>query len=664
MIGAIAGDVLGSVYEAASIKTKRFRLFDARSRPTDDSILTLGVARAILDAGDNPGDADFAQHLRRVGRKYPHAGYGGHFRRWLQDDTMGPYQSWGNGSAMRSSAVGWAAESVDEVLRVAERTALPTHDHPEGIKGAQAVALAVFLARRGTSREEIRAELTRRFGYALDRTVDGIRPGYRFEISCQRSVPESIIAFLDSVDFVDAIRNAISLGGDADTQACIAGAIAEASYGGVPDSVLHWVIPRLDGTQLRIARDFSKRYMAATAVAEKIDRIAGFRLLSAEARQPSHDEPRYRILLHRRSQVRLADYAARLESGDSKPGDRLARELEVATRTSDDKESQRADRKPLSTELLLSALLNSKRPRIFAESEVSGDGRDWTAEELSILGDIGIAVPVTIYDNGRHHAPELHDPPISGTLLFIPGALLRARSGAVPADWKEVVKSGAVNLGHYTALYERRLLPLLKYAANRSRAAGRQAFVTVPGLGCGQFAGHFRGQMGSFLREALRVILTRHAAELEGLRAVWFDPYSECENERHEIGRISYLVRPLKRNRPDRPQLCHPTAYQEPGDDYSSCDLYSMVAWDHVSWPGNDFYAGARATDDGVKAAATDSMYALTGFLGTYDRTSYRYLPPADLGTWEQVVASNGLRIDSLNNVVVVGGMEERDDTD
>lgn len=632
MIGAIAGDVLGSVYEAASNKTKKFRLFDARSRPTDDSILTLGVARAILDAGDDPGDADFAQHLRRVGREYPHAGYGGHFRRWLQDDTMGPYQSWGNGSAMRSSAVGWAAESVDEVLRVAERTALPTHDHPEGIKGAQAVALAVFLARHATSREKIRAELTRRFGYDLDRTVDGIRPGYRFEISCQRSVPESIIAFLDSVDFVDAIRNAISLGGDADTQACIAGAVAEASYGGVPDSVLHWVIPRLDGTQLRIARDFSKRYMAATAVAEKIDRIA--------------------------------EYATRLASGTSRPGHCLSPELEAATGTSDDKESQLADQKLLSTELLLSALLNSKKPRIFAESEVSGAGRDWTAEELSILGDIGIAVPVTIYDNGRHHAPELHDPPISGTLLFIPGALLRARSGAVPADWKEVVKSGAVNLGRYTALYERRLLPLLKYAANRSRAAGRQAFVTVPGQGCGQLAGHFRGQMGSFLREALRVILTRHAAELEGLRAVWFDPYSECENERHEIGRISYLVRPLKRNRPDRPQLCHPTAYQEPGDDYSSCDLYSMVAWDHVSWPGNDFYAGARATDDGVKAAATDSMYALTGFLGTYDRTSYRYLPPADLGTWEQIVASNGLRIDALNNVVVVGGMEERDDTD
>lgn len=241
MIGAIVGDVLGSV-------------------------LTLAVARAILGAAGPavPAPEDFGRHLRDFGGRYPRAGYGGSFLRWLQDASMGAYGSWGNGAAMRSSAVGWAYDDVDDVLLVAERTALPTHDHPEGVKGAQAVALAVFLARHGASREELRAELSRRFGYDLDRTVDEMRPGYQFEISCRRSVPEAIVAFLDSTDFEDAIRNAISLGGDADTQACIAGAVAEAFYGGVPESILAWVLPRLDGPQLRIAREFAGRYLAAT----------------------------------------------------------------------------------------------------------------------------------------------------------------------------------------------------------------------------------------------------------------------------------------------------------------------------------------------------------------------------------------------------------------
>lgn len=273
MIGAITGDVLGSVYERATIKRKDVRLHNDRSRPTDDSVLTLAVAETILKIDGIPTEADFAASLREIGRRYPRAGYGGSFRRWLADATMGPYQSWGNGSAMRVSPVGWAYESADDVLRVAALTARPTHDHPEGIKGARAVALAVYLARQGVSRDELRSELTRRFDYDLDRTIDEIRPGYTFEISCRRSVPESIIAFLDSVDFEDAIRNAISLGGDADTQACIAGAIAEAHYGGVPESMLAWVVPRLDAQQLRVAREFAARFMSATHVAETIDRL-------------------------------------------------------------------------------------------------------------------------------------------------------------------------------------------------------------------------------------------------------------------------------------------------------------------------------------------------------------------------------------------------------
>jgi len=283
VIGAITGDVLGSVYEGAMIKRKDFRLFTTLNRPTDDSVLTIAVADAILRGDEGPAgpdparrmptEADFAASLREMGRRYPRAGYGGSFRRWMEDNTMGPYQSWGNGSAMRASAVGWAYETVDDVLRVAELSARPTHDHAEGIKGAQAVALAVFLARGGISRDELRLEISRRFGYDLERTIDEIRPGYAFEISCQRSVPESIIAFLDSTDFEDTIRNAISLGGDADTQACIAGAIAEAYYGGVPESMLAWVLPRLDSSQLEILRGFASRFMGEIRAAETMDRL-------------------------------------------------------------------------------------------------------------------------------------------------------------------------------------------------------------------------------------------------------------------------------------------------------------------------------------------------------------------------------------------------------
>lgn len=655
LIGAIAGDVMGSVYEGAGVKRKDVQLFRRQARPTDDTILTLAVARAIMESGGEPTVEQFAEALRGFGRRYPRAGYGGSFVRWLGDDGMGPYGSWGNGSAMRSSAVGWAYESADDVLCYAERSALPTHDHREGVKGAQAVALAVFLARKGASRGELRRELAHRFGYDLDRSVDEIRPHYSFEVSCQKSVPESIVAFLDSNDFEDAIRNAISLGGDADTQACIAGAVAEAFYGGVPASILSWVLPRLDGPQARIVRVFAERYLLESPLPSTIDEMVGERLHSDEAAQPAYRELGYRILLHRDTWERMADYARRVDQGVEDAGQHLARQIDTLTRLPGYEEDESPERRELTADLLLNGLLNTKFPRIFAESEVRGDGGDWIREELSLLGDVGVAVPVTIYDDGRHRAPRVHDTPISGTLLFIPGALLRSDSGSTPADWDAVVRDGEIDQELFRALYERRLLPLLKYAANRSRGAGRQALVTIPGLGCGQFSGPFRGELGARLRDALHAILTRHAAELESLRAVWFDPYDECDNERYEIGSISYLVRPLLRNSPGCPQLCRPSDYEESNDDYSRCDLYSVVAWDHVSWPGNDFFAGVRSTDDGVKAAATDSMYALTGFRGSYDRASNTYQPPQDARTWESLVRSCGLRLEAENNVVVVG---------
>ncbi len=200
---------------------------------------------------------------RAFGRRYPNAGYGGTFYQWLFKADPQPYNSWGNGSAMRVAPIGYAYETVDEVLREAERSAAVTHDHPEGIKGAQATALAVFLARSGAPKETIRKELTERFGYDLRRTIGEMRPGYHFDVSCQGSVPEAIIAFLDSMDFEDALRQAISLGGDSDTQAAIAGGIAHAFYGSVPPGVAAKVRALLPEDLLRVVGDFAAAYPAS-----------------------------------------------------------------------------------------------------------------------------------------------------------------------------------------------------------------------------------------------------------------------------------------------------------------------------------------------------------------------------------------------------------------
>jgi ADP-ribosylglycohydrolase len=190
MLGAIAGDIIGSAYEARPVKTVDFALFPPEARFTDDTVLTLATAEALL------GDGDYAGAYRRYGRAFPDAGYGGRFLGWLLDEHAGPYNSWGNGSAMRVSPVGFALDTVGEVLAEAARSAAVTHNHPEGIKGAQATALAVLLARSGEDKATIKTEIQQRFGYDLERSLDAIRPGYFFDVSCQGSVPEALIAFL------------------------------------------------------------------------------------------------------------------------------------------------------------------------------------------------------------------------------------------------------------------------------------------------------------------------------------------------------------------------------------------------------------------------------------------------------------------------------------
>ncbi len=251
MIGAIAGDIIGSVFEHHPIKTTEFPLFSENSRFTDDSVLTIAIADALLK------DRDYARSLRTIGLKYPNAGYGKQFMTWLAFDGHPPYNSWGNGSAMRVAPIGRVCSSVGEVLTEAENSAKVSHNHPEGIKGAQAVAIAVYLASHGATKPEIKSELTNHFGYDLDRTLDTIRPFYEFDISCQGSVPESIISFLESSCYESAIRNAVSLGGDSDTMACIAGAIAEAYYGSVPGPIVQQSRDRMPKDLLNLLDQFA-----------------------------------------------------------------------------------------------------------------------------------------------------------------------------------------------------------------------------------------------------------------------------------------------------------------------------------------------------------------------------------------------------------------------
>lgn len=339
------------------------------------------------------------------------------------------------------------------------------------------------------------------------------------------------------------------------------------------------------------------------------------------------DTPAYAIIIPEETVARAAGYLEDLRFGRTAPGAYLRERL------------QDADIRAFTELDLLGNLIDTKPPKIFAEIALSGDGSDWSLTELGLLGDVSIAVPVTIFDDGNHRAPMLHAHPFLGMLVFTPGALLRNGRGNTPADWNETTAAdGRLSTDGYYNLYRRRLLPVFRYINHRA-AKPRSAFVTVPGLGCGQFAGPFQGQLGVQLQAVLERFLTEYGASFPNLRTVYYDPYSECENTRCEIHGISFMVRPLRlRGNQRKSQLCPPVAYAESGDDFSGCTLYSLVAWDHVSWPGNDFFGGSRTTDDGVKAAATNSMSMLTGVEGRYDPQHGKYQPPDPYRNWGEVV--------------------------
>ena len=260
MLGAIFGDIVGSVYEFDNTKDYNFQLLSGRSRPTDDTCMTLAVAKALMETYGKDDDTvrkALVANMQDIGHRYPNAGYGGMFYQWLRERNPKAYGSFGNGSGMRVSPVGWLYPTLEETLHVAKLTAEVTHNHPKGIKGAQAIAACIFLARTGAVKEQIMAYVEETFDYDLHRKLDDIRPTYVHVETCQESVPESILAFLEGTTYEDVIRKAVSLGGDSDTIACMAGSIAEVYYE-MPEEFKVETLNRLDPFQQGIVREFRK----------------------------------------------------------------------------------------------------------------------------------------------------------------------------------------------------------------------------------------------------------------------------------------------------------------------------------------------------------------------------------------------------------------------
>jgi ADP-ribosylglycohydrolase len=255
MIGALAGDIIGSIYEWNNIKTTEFELFQSECHFTDDTVLTVALAETIVT------NASYNEKLRQYYSIYPDASYGKRFCKWAKSRKPKPYNSFGNGSAMRISPVGWAYQTLDDVMRKAEEFSIITHNHPEGIKGAQATAASIFMARHGSAKDEIKQYVTATFGYDLAMNCDDIRPTYCYDITCQGTVPQAVVAFLDSNGFEHAIRLAVSLGGDSDTLACITGSIAEAFYG-IPETIRETTLQLLSDDLKYVTERFCAKYIA------------------------------------------------------------------------------------------------------------------------------------------------------------------------------------------------------------------------------------------------------------------------------------------------------------------------------------------------------------------------------------------------------------------
>ncbi|MES2677955.1 MAG: hypothetical protein V4612_06585 [Pseudomonadota bacterium] len=351
----------------------------------------------------------------------------------------------------------------------------------------------------------------------------------------------------------------------------------------------------------------------------------------------------YQVLISAQTQEKIKKYKANLASGKLKAGAYLEEAIGGQ------------NLQQLSDDQFLELLIQTKKPQIFAESAVYGDGRDWNSQELGILGDINFAVPVEIYDNGVHKGAGIksHSQPFQGELLFVPGALLANGKGVQTADMAEVAKNGQIDDEAFYQLYERRLLPSLLHANNTAGADG--AFVTIPGMGCGVFAGQFKGQLEAKFQGVLVRLLETHGDKLQNIKGINFDPNEPQFAALDGTQNINGIELTTKAGKfgAENSQLKKPEQYDP---KFAGCKFFSIVAWDHVSWPGNDFYVGGRQTDDGVKAAATNVCQQMTSeskVQGTYDHQQHKF-QPSGFSNWNEVIQNNNLQLETQGKVQVV----------
>lgn len=349
----------------------------------------------------------------------------------------------------------------------------------------------------------------------------------------------------------------------------------------------------------------------------------------------------YRWILHRDYKEKIRNWRKNLAQGTVKPGAKLSYVL------------QGKDPSKMTGPALFHALTQTREPAKYAESEVRADGSDWTFEELALLGDASFAAPVTFFDNGRHHNPQLHRPPFNGNLLFMSGALLRNDYGNPIPDKSECVKHGELSPKAYQNLIIRRLRPLLTFANRQAGSQNTKAIVTVPGLGCGQFSGNILG-IPEQLQKTIQKLLKDEGLRFRNISCVRLDTYSSLSNESEVIHGIKFRVRPLLKGNNFTPQLSHPEQLEEEPGEFKDHILSSVVAWDPVSWPGNDFYIGNRATDDGVKAAASNVIEVITGIPGAYNERHHRFDPRDDSSeTWEAHIRRSGIQLQTEGLCIV-----------
>lgn len=368
--------------------------------------------------------------------------------------------------------------------------------------------------------------------------------------------------------------------------------------------------------------------------------------------------PEYNLIISEESLNKIQDYKKDIISTTKRPGEYLNQQIKQSL----------VPLEQLSNIQFIELIMATKKPSIFAESAIMGGGRDWNNTELEILGDINMAFPVTIYDNGvwpqggsyPDHFQQ-HQDPFQGELLFTPGALLKTGedfAGESP-DLTEITNQGRIDQQAYNKLVQRRLLPILIYINYKSDQEGKQAVITMPGIGAGVFAGKYQGTIGNHLNIAMQELLSTYWKHLQNIRLIHYDPFTEGDNEQLEFGNLKYRVRPASKGNKSKSQLSNPVDLEEETGELHNTKLYKIVAWDHVSWPGNDFIAGSKWTDDGIAAGGTNLMKKLMGADGHYDKQTGKYLPPNGYLTWAEYATKNNIKLYVKDNIKVVDNQGE-----